>query len=150
MSRSDKDLDQLYKELEDYRDSHEDEGSRLLKFFVGLLMLAGGLFMIFQNISVSSSWGRGGYFLSFGNFNLANGMIMLPIIIGIGMLFTMKRKIFGWIVLAIGVVFVLLSVLLTTSIHWRTTNAYIFIIMFGMTAAGAGLVLRELFRKDPK
>ena len=79
MAKSDKDLDRLYKELEDYRDSHEDEGSRLLKFFVGLLMLAGGLFMIFQNISVSSSWGHGGYFLSFGNFNLANGMIMLPI-----------------------------------------------------------------------
>lgn len=75
-------------------------------------------------------------------------MIMLPLIIGIGMLFTMKRKLFGWIVLAIGVVIVLLSVLLTTSIHWRSTNAYIFIIMFGMTAAGAGLVLRELFRKD--
>ncbi|MBP3250374.1 MAG: hypothetical protein J6M48_08500 [Ruminococcus sp.] len=148
MAKSDKDLDRLYKELEDYRDSQEDEGSRLLKFFVGLLMLAGGLFMIFQNISVSSSWGHGGYFLSFGNFNLANGMIMLPIIIGIGMLFTMKRKIFGWTVLAIGVVIVLLSVLLTTSIHWRTTNAYIFIIMFGLTAAGAGLVLRELFRKN--
>ena len=148
MAKSDKDLDRLYKELEDYRDSHEDEGSRLLRFFVGLLMLAGGLFMIFQNISVSSSWGHGGYFLSFGNFNLANGMIMLPIIIGIGMLFTMKRKIFGWTVLAIGVVIVLLSVLLTTSIHWRTTNAYIFIIMFGLTAAGAGLVLRELFRKN--
>ena len=143
-----KDIDELYKDLEHYRDSHENEGSRLLKFFIGLLLLGGGLFMIFQNITVTSSWGHGGYFLSFGNFNLSNGMIMLPLIIGIGMLFTMKRKLFGWIVLAIGVVIVLLSVLLTTSIHWRSTNAYIFIIMFGMTAAGAGLVLRELFRKD--
>ena len=64
------------------------------------------------------------------------------------MLFLMRRKIFGWIVLAIGVVIILLSVLLTTHLAWRTTSAYIFIIMFGLTAAGAGMVLRELFRKD--
>ena len=111
-----------------------------------LRCIAGGLFMIFQNINVSSNWG--GYFFHIGSFHIANGMIMLPAIIGIGMLFLMHRKIFGWIVLAIGVVIILLSVLLTTHLAWRTTSAYIFIIMFGLTAAGAGMVLRELFRKD--
>ena len=148
MAKSNKDIDELYKDLEKYRDDRENEGSRLLKFFVGLLMLAGGLLMIFQNISVTSSWGNGGYFFSLGRFNFSNGLIMLPLIIGIGMLFTMKKKLVGWIVLAIGVVIVLLSVLLTTSIHWRTTNGYVFVIMFGLVAAGAGFVLRELFRKD--
>ena len=142
-NKRDTDLDKMYKELMEGRDSakRDSEGSRLLSFFIGLLMLAGGLFMIFQNINVSSNWG--GYF-----FHIGNGMIMLPAIIGIGMLFLMRRKIFGWIVLAIGVVIILLSVLLTTHLAWRTTSAYIFIIMFGLTAAGAGMVLRELFRKD--
>ncbi len=144
-SKNDKELDKMYKELIDTK-NRENEGNRLLRFFIGLLMLGGGLFMIFQNINVSSNWG--GYFFHIGSFHLANGMIMLPAIIGIAMLFLMRRKIYGWVVLSIGVVIILLSVLLTTHLQWRTTSAYVFIIMFGMTAAGAGLVLRELFRKD--
>ena len=148
MSNKKKDLDFMYRELMNSREHNEDAVTRLAKFFIGLVMLAVGLFMIFQNITVSSSWGRGGYFYHIGNFGISNGMIMLPIIIGIGMLFFMRKRIFGWIVLAIGVAFVLFTVLATTHITWRTPSAYVFVIMFGMTAAGAGLVLRELFRKD--
>ena len=148
----DKELDKMYKDLLETHDkiraNSKDEGNRLLKFFVGLLMLGGGLFMIFQNIEVSSSWGYGGYFFRIGGFGLPNGLIMLPIIIGIAMLFLMDRKIFGWVVLSIGIVVVLLSVMMTTHLRWRTTNAYVFIVMFGLVAAGGGLVLRELFRKD--
>ncbi|MCQ2469920.1 MAG: hypothetical protein MJ100_08930 [Ruminococcus sp.] len=141
-----KDLDSMYRELRN--SSAEDSGSRLLKFLVGLVMLVVGLFLIFNNITVSSSWGMGGYFFSFGSFNVPNGAIMLPILIGIGMLFFMRKRIYGWIVLSIGVVFVLLSVIMSTRITWLPTKAYIFIIMFGLVAAGGGLVLRELFRKD--
>lgn len=140
------DLDSMYRELRN--SSAEDSGSRLLKFLAGLVMLVVGLFLIFNNITVSSSWGMGGYFFSLGSFNVPNGAIMLPILIGIGMLFFMRKRIYGWIVLSIGVVFVLLSVIMSTRITWRSTSAYIFVIMFGLVAAGGGLVLRELFRKD--
>ena len=65
----------------------------------------------------------------------------------IGMLFMMERKIFGWIVLAIGIAIILASVFLTTHLYWKTTSAYTFIFMFGLTAAGAGLVIKQLFKK---
>lgn len=150
-SNSDKELEKIYQELREMNRNtgkSNSEGNDLLRFFVGLLMLAGGLFMIFNNLSVTSSWGMRGYIFHIGSFGMPNGMVMLPIIAGIGMLCLMKRKIFGWVVISIGIVIVLLSVLLSTQIHWRSTSAYIFIIMFGLTAAGAGLVLRELFRKN--
>ncbi len=150
-SNSDKELEKIYQELREMNSSSggsgSNEGNELLRFFVGLVMLAGGLFMIFNNLSVSSSWGTGGYIFRIGSMGVSNGMVMLPVIVGIGMLCLMKRKIFGWIVIAIGIAIVLLSVLLSTRIYWRSTSAYIFIIMFGLTAAGAGLVLRELFKK---
>lgn len=151
-SNTDKELEKIYEELREMNSSTgtgrrtktRSDGDGLLSFFVGLLMLAGGLFMIFNNLTVTSSWGN--HFFHIGSFNIPNGMVMLPIVIGIAMLFLMERKVFGWIVVAIGVVIVLLSILLSTQIYWRRTSAYIFIIMFGLTAAGAGLVLRELFR----
>ena len=145
-TNSDKEeLEKLYKELQETNENNDSNRNDLLSFFIGLLMLAGGLFMIFQNLDVSSSWGNG--FFRIGTFQFANGLIMLPLIIGIAMLFLMKRKIFGWVALSIGIVIVLLSVLMTAQIHWRRTNAYVFIIMFGLTAAGGGMVIRELFRK---
>ena len=158
-STGDKELEKIYQELKNaskgssysshssYDSDSSSEGGDLLKFFIGLLLLGGGLFMSFNNLSVTSTWGGGGYFFHIGSFHLPNGMIMLPMIAGIAMLFLMDRKIFGWVVLAIGILIVLLSVLLTTRLYWRTTSAYIFVIMFGMVAAGAGMVLRELFRK---
>lgn len=150
-STGDKELEKIYQELREMNvntsnSSSNDSGNDLLRFFIGLVLLAGGLFMIFNNLSVTSSWGARGYIFHIGSMGIPNGMVMLPIIVGIGMLCLMKRKIFGWIVIAIGITIVLLSVLLSTHIYWRSTSAYIFIIMFGMTAAGAGLVLRELFR----
>lgn len=150
-STGDKELEKIYQELREMNantsnSSSNDSGNDLLRFFIGLVLLAGGLFMIFNNLVVTSSWGTRGYIFHIGSMGIPNGMVMLPVIVGIGMLCLMKRKIFGWIVIAIGITIVLLSVLLSTHIHWRSTSAYIFIIMFGMTAAGAGLVLRELFR----
>lgn len=150
-STGDKELEKIYNELKSANSSNRriSSGSGtdgdLVSFFVGLVMLGAGLFMIFNNISVSSNWG--GYMFHIGSFHLPNGMIMFPLILGIGMLFFMERKIFGWVVVALGILIVLFSVLLTTHLEWRRTSAYIFIIMFGMTAAGAGMVVKELFRK---
>ena len=151
-NNKDKELDKMYKELLETRDSaraaNKSEGNRLLSFFVGLLLMGGGLFMIFQNIEVTSSWGYGGSFFRIGGFGLPNGLIMLPIIIGIGMLFLMEKKIFGWVVLSLGIIIVLLSVMMTTHLHWIRSGAFTFIVMFGMTAAGGAMVLKEVFRKD--
>ncbi len=148
-SKHDKELDKAYKDLRDFeRDMHK-ERNQLLTFFCGLLMFAAGLFLIFQNTVVSSGYGAGGYgFLHFGSFNLPNGMIMVPLIIGIAMLFLMDRKIFGWIVVAIGIIIILAAIISSVHIHWRTTSMYMFVIMFGLVAAGGGMMLKELFRKD--
>ena len=144
-SKKDKEYEEL---LKDIRDGHSGNNDTvyLRNFFVGLLMLGAGLFMILQNITVSSGIG-GGYFYGFGSFHIPNGMIMLPLIVGVAMMFVMKRKIYGGIVASIGVLIILLTVLLTTHIYWRSTSAYVFIIMFGLTAVGGALVIRELFRK---
>ena len=122
-----KDLDSMYRELMNNRETKEDAGTRLAKFFIGLVLLAVGLFMIFQNTTVSSSWGMGGYFYHIGGFGISNGMIMLPIIVGIGMLFFMKKRIYGWIVLAIGIAFVLFTILIT---HVATTAVFLLSISF--------------------
>lgn len=148
-TKEDKALEKAYEDLRRFEREKNKNRNDLLTFFVGLLMFGGGLFMILQNVDVTSGWGGfGGSFFRIGAYSLPNGLIMLPIIIGIGMLFVMDRKIFGWIVLSLGIVILLLSIIMSVHLHWRTTNAYVFIVMFGLVAAGGGMMLRELFKKD--
>ena len=142
-------LDELRKvraELEEGNKKKNKAKNDLLQFFCGLLMLSAGLFLIFQNLDVRSSWGTG--FLRIGGYSLPNGLIFLPIIIGIVMLFLMDRKVFGWIFVAVGIIIILAAVIMSVNIRWRTTNAYVFVAMFGLAAAGGAMVIRQLFKKD--
>lgn len=145
-SKYDKELEKAYKDLHDMQKENNKNRNDLLNFFIGLLMFGGGLFMVLQNTRVSSSWGSG-YFYHLGSWGVPNGLIMLPVLIGIVMLFMMDRKIFGWIVTVLGILFILLTIIMSVRVTWQTSSAYVFILMFGLVAAGGGLMLRALFRK---
>ena len=146
-SKHDKEMEKFYEDIRGRSRESERNSSDLKCFFLGLLMFGAGLFMIFQNAQVRSNLGYGGYFYHIGNWNVPNGLIMLPLIAGIFMLFMMEKRIFGWIVTILGIIFILMTILMNVRIEWRTTSAYVFVIMFGLTAAGGGLLMRALFRK---
>lgn len=142
----DKELEKVYAELRE-KNGGSKNSNDLRNFFIGLIMFAAGLFMIFQNAQVQSDIRYGGYFYHIGSWNVPNGLIMLPLIIGIFMLFMMEKRIFGWIVTVLGIIFILLTILMNVRLVWRTTSAYVFVLMFGLTAAGGGLLVKSLFGK---
>lgn len=146
-SKYDKELEKAYEDLKEMNKERNRDKNDLRNFFIGIIMFGAGLFMIFQNAQVTSTLGYGGYFYRIGSWGVPNGLIMLPVIIGILMLFMMEKRIFGWIVTILGIVFILLTLIMSVRLVWRTTSAYVFIIMFGLTAAGGGLLLRVLLKK---
>ena len=173
MSNENKDMDSLYNELaaeadkenakekktkmeQKSRDMFDDieeatlrrkrDSNELLRFFGGLLLFGAGLYMIFQNLVISSTWGTGGYIFHFGGFGLPNGTIMIPLLLGIALLFLLDRKLWGWLFIAIGIVIIIAAVIMSVSIQWRTSNGWMFVVMFGLTFAGGAMMLRELFR----
>lgn len=144
-SKYDKELEKAYAELKEMNKERDRDRNDLLHFFLGLLMFGGGLFMVLQNAKVSTSWGSTFYHI--GSWGIPNGLIMLPVLIGIVMLFMMEKKLFGWIVTVLGIIFILLTIIMNLSITWQRTSAFAFIMMFGLVAAGGGLMLKSLFRK---
>lgn len=115
----------------------------LLHFFMGMILLAAGLFMIMKNTYVGLSW----YQWRIGGFGIPTGAIVLPLLIGIGILFFNGKSIIGWIVTVVGIVIIVLSIILSVEVRFATTSLYMFVLMFGCTFAGAGLLLRSLFKK---
>ena len=116
-----------------------------MTFVLGVLCLGGGLFLIGQAVSVSTMWGRG---LQLGNYNLPTGLVILPLLIGIGMLFYNHKGKAWKIVTGLGVLFILLAVIMSIQITVRRISLFDFILMFGSTVAGIGLLLRFWFYEN--
>ncbi len=153
-------LDKLYEEIqqntkaaqqaasgkpaEQKQDENRDQ-PQPLRFFGGLLLFGAGMFMVLQNLVVDSSWGYGSIF-HIGGLGIPNGTIMIPLLIGIALLFLCERKLWGWLLVAIGFVIIIAAVILSVNIHWRTSNGWVFFIIFALTLSGGAMMLRELFR----
>ena len=128
------------------KSSHKTKND-LLMFFIGLILLGAGLFWLFQRTSVATVGIFSGGLL-FGNIMIPTGVVLIPLILGIILLFFLEdKRIIGWIVTVIGLIVVILSILMSVRISFERTSLFEFICMFGFIAAGTGLLLRTLFRK---
>ncbi|WP_435234671.1 hypothetical protein ACR30L_12950 [Psychromonas sp. PT13] len=118
------------------------------QFFIGLIMMIGGFYLLLNAISVSSHFALSHRIYGFsglGNqFSITSGMVMIPFIFGIGMVFYNSRNIIGWI-LTIGSITALIFGVIT-SIHFsmRSMSAFDLIVILVLAIGGLGLFLRSL------
>ncbi len=109
----------------------------IAEFFVGLAMAIAGAYLITnQVVVVSSFWSVWGY----NTF----GLSLLPLIVGIGILFFNGKSIVGWLLLFTGVVVIFTGILMNLNIYFRPASLYNTIIMIVLLAGGIGLVARGL------
>jgi len=127
----------------DELNNHEKNENTLLNFFISLIMLSVGIYLITQNTQVVTLW----HTWSIGSFRLPSGLITIPFLISIIMLFFNSKSIWGWMLFVIGLIIILITIIMSVSIIFRSTSLYNYLLMFGLTAAGFGLLLRTLFAK---
>jgi F0F1-type ATP synthase assembly protein I len=119
--------------------------NELLEFFIGFLLLGGGIYWVLNSFEVSSGFGYGYY--SFFGMRITGGVMLIPLLVGIGLLFFCDKKVIGGFVSALGLLVILISLLSSLTFHARYNTLYVYVLMFGMIAAGAGLIIRSLFKK---
>lgn len=106
-------------------------------FLLGLAMVIGGGYLLTNQVMVSTTfWRIGGY----NGFGLA----LLPLLIGIGLLFFNGRSTAGWLLTGAGVIIILLGILTNLDIYFRPTSLFNTLIIFALLAGGLGLVARSL------
>jgi hypothetical protein len=106
-------------------------------FLIGLAMACLGAYLLSNQVMVASSY------WTFNGTN-AFGLTLLPMLIGIGMLFWSGRSILGWLLTAAGAIFILAGVLLNLHIYFRPTSLFNTIVMLVLLAGGLGLIARAL------
>lgn len=109
----------------------------LWEFFLGLGMAVAGAYLLTNHVVVTSSfWSVWGY----NTF----GLSLLPLVIGIGVLFFNGRSIIGWLLLFVGVVIIFTGILMNLQIYFQPTSLFNTIVMLVLLAGGIGLIARAL------
>ena len=121
----------------------KSENNDMLYFFLGIVLLAAGLFMLSKRTMVHSSW----YGWRIGRFDLSSGTVVIPLLIGIIWYFFNSKSIFPKIIITLGLIFIVLTIIMSVRINFMATSLYDYILFLGMAAAGAGLLLRTVFKK---
>jgi hypothetical protein len=107
------------------------------QFFLGLLMAVGGAYLLTSQVSVSS-----GFWAWFGPHTF--GLSLVPLVIGIGLLFFDGTSYLGWLLTAAGAVIIFLGILMNLRIYFEPTSLFNTLLMLVLLAGGLGLVARSL------
>lgn len=107
------------------------------QFVFGLGLVIAGGYLFLRHVTVTSAlWTLYGY--------NAFGLSLIPLLLGIGVLFFDGRSVIGWILTFGGVVIMLAGIIANLQIYFNPTSLTDTLIMLGMLAAGIGLVARSL------
>ncbi len=115
-----------------------------LLFLLGIIMMVGGFYLLLSSIVIRAHWGLGHSLYSFGGVGITSGMIMIPFLFGVGMVFYDSRNMIGW-ALAIGsIVALIFGVIASVNFSLRNMSAFDLIVILVLAFGGVGIVLKSL------
>ena len=121
------------------------------QFFIGVIMMCGGFYMLLNAITVSSNFGFSSRLFGFGNnFGVTGGMIMIPFIFGIGLVFFNAKNILGWLLTLGSISALIFGVISSVRFNLKTMTSFELIVILILAVGGLGLFLRSLKKIDAK
>ncbi|MEJ7806678.1 MAG: hypothetical protein WKG03_12270 [Telluria sp.] len=114
------------------------------KFLLGLIMMCGGFYLLLNGIVVSANFGLGTRLFGAGAMGLTGGMILIPLLIGIGMVFYNARSYLGWLIAMASFGALVFGVISSVSLNLRTMTAFELLVILTLAFGGLGLFLNSL------
>jgi multisubunit Na+/H+ antiporter MnhF subunit len=106
-------------------------------FFLGLMMAVAGGYLLTNQVTVTTGywrlWGYNGF-----------GLSLLPLLMGVGMLFFNGRSIIGRLLTLAGSVIIFVGILTHLDIYFRPTSLFNTLLMLVLLVGGLGLVAKSL------
>ena len=106
-------------------------------FLFGLGMAIAGGWLLTNQVTVTTNgwhmWGYNGF-----------GLSLIPLILGIGLLFFNGRSVIGWLLTFAGTIIIFVGILTNLDIYFRPSTLFNTVLMLVLFAGGIGLVARSL------
>ena len=106
-------------------------------FLAGSAMVVAGGYLLLTRVTVASGlW-------QFWGYN-AFGLSLVPLLLGIGLLFFDGRSVVGWALTAAGALIILVGIIANLHVYFRPTSLFDTLLILGLLAGGLGFVARSL------
>ena len=119
------------------------ERNELLEFLGGLAMLVVGLYLFTNKVSVQSTLFSG--YLSVNGMRVNSGLVVLPFIIGIVMIFVKPESIISKLIAGCGLLIIIVAVIASTTLRLPHISLYEWLLYLILIFGGLGLLCRVLF-----
>jgi hypothetical protein len=106
-------------------------------FLIGFVMTCVGGYLLSNQVSVVGS-----YWSFYGTNTF--GITLIPMLIGIGMLFFNGRNVIGWLLTIAGALFILAGVIANMHIYFQPTTLFNTLVMLVLLVGGLGLIARAI------
>jgi len=106
------------------------------QFFIGLIMLCGGIYLLLNSIQISAPYGFGARLYSIGGYSLT-------FMFGIGIMFYDVRKWYGWLLAGGSLVALIFGVISSINFTFNRMSAFDLIVILVLAVGGLGLLLRS-------
>ena len=107
------------------------------EFFLGAAMTAAGAYLLTNQVTVTS-----GFWTFFGPNTF--GLSLLPLLIGVAVLFYNGRSMLGWVLVVAGAAIIFGGILVNLQIYFRATSLFNTLVMLALLFGGLGLVAKSL------
>jgi hypothetical protein len=107
-------------------------------FVMGFAMACVGGYLLTNQVTVVGS-----YWSFYGGNTF--GITLIPMLIGVGLLFWNGRSLLGWLLTAAGGLFILAGVLANMHIYFQPASLFHTIVMLVLLVGGIVLIARALF-----
>jgi len=114
------------------------------RFLIGFLMFAGGGYLFLNSIRVGSSFGFGYHLYRFSWGTLTTGMVLIPFIFGIGIIFYNAKNLVGWLLAGGSLIALVFGILQSVHLRLQPMTAFELITILVLVFGGLGLFLSSL------
>jgi len=116
------------------------------RFFIGLVMMIGGGYLFLDSVQVSHHMSWGMSLFNVGGMKLTPGLVLVPFLFGIGMVFYNPDNDIGWILILVTLVMLAIGVINSLNFHMRRMSAFELLMILGLAIGGLGLFLSGIRR----
>lgn len=114
------------------------------QFFLGLIMMCTGFYLLLNSIIITSNYGLGMRLYSVNGYGITSGMIMIIFMFGIGFIFYNAKNLFGWLLTLGSLSALIFGVISSIRFSFRAMSAFDLIVILILAIGGLGLFLRSL------
>ena len=109
----------------------------ILEFVIGVAMAVAGAYLLTSRVTVTT-----GFWHFWGDNSF--GITLIPLMVGIGIVFFNGRSFWGWLLVILGAVIILAGIIANLHIYFQPTSLFNTLMMLALLAGGLGLIAKSV------